>query len=447
MSLKISRVLHAGYVFEYKAVQIIFDPIFENPFSRNCYAYPTVRFDYAQIRNLRPTAVFISHYHDDHCSVESLNYLDRSTPIYMFCVHPEMFAIISSLGFKTVHSIELNDVISFGDLQITIRRALDSDVDSIFHIQCAGLNILNVVDSWIDDDTLQVLKQGGPWDMILWPFQTMREIEVLTPSRYADSKPQLPTEWLAQLTELNPRVIVPSSCQFIHEDWSWYNQNFFPISYQHFESELNRVLPDTTVLRLNPGVSVEMNSGKFNFSIPLAWVRPVGNQNVDYEFAPSDPIPTTAAIAGKMAIMTENEIDRVYRYCQQELLEKYAMLSIDEESYFKETCLWRLELYDHLGCVKAFHYLIQGSRILSVERNQEPLGWLTELPMAKLYAALELGESLTSMYVRVNDSKLAPEIEDKTKEVDVLEDPLIRCLFDGVFAAYQKSQLQRIKSI
>ena len=89
--VKIARVLHAGYLFSVGNTRILFDPIFENPFSRNCHAFPNVEFDHQQIKNLKVDAVFISHFHDDHCSFESLNLLDRSIPIFMFCIFDEMF--------------------------------------------------------------------------------------------------------------------------------------------------------------------------------------------------------------------------------------------------------------------------------------------------------------------------------------------------------------------
>ena len=53
MPLTISRILHAGYVFECEGRLIAFDPIFENPFSRNCHAFPEVRFDHARIRQVK----------------------------------------------------------------------------------------------------------------------------------------------------------------------------------------------------------------------------------------------------------------------------------------------------------------------------------------------------------------------------------------------------------
>ena len=71
---------------------------------------------------------------------------------------------------------------------------------------------------------------------------------------------------------------------------------------------------------------------------------------------------------------------------------------------------------------------------------------MTEVPTVKLFAALERGETLTSMYVRVNDTAVSREAEADLKEMDVLEDPLIRTLFTGLFGAYQREQLRRIKS-
>jgi hypothetical protein len=73
-----------------------------------------------------------------------------------------------------------------------------------------------------------------------------------------------------------------------------------------------------------------------------------------------------------------------------------------------------------------------------------PLGWTTEIPAAKLYAALELGESLTSMYMRINDTVFDADIERDLADAEVVDDPFIRCLFSDTFGAYQKAQLRRL---
>lgn len=448
MSVKISRILHAGYSIEFENTHILFDPIFETPFSRNCFSFPSVVFDASQIRELKLDAVFISHYHDDHCSMDSLNLLDRSTPIYIFCIHEGMLEMIRSLGFFKVSSLQLGKTVEIGSIQVTPFPALDVDVDSVFHVQAGSLNILNVVDSWIDPDTLCVLKNRGPWDLILWPFQTMREIEVLSPSRFKNQAVEFPHEWLQQIQLLNPKIIVPSSCQFIHEPWSWYNHAFFPITYRRFENEIKSILPQAQVMRMNPGVSVTMTKYDVYKSSPLSWIKPIGNQDVDYDYRSDLLIPTTAQISVKIPPVKNLERDRVYNYCIDELPRVYSRLYQNEQDYdvgyFSQPRLWRLNLYDHLSQIISLNYLIKGRHILRVESSNETLAWLTEVPIVKLYAALELGESLTSMYMRINDTQLEPSCEADLQDVDLLEDPLVRCLFNGVFGAYQKAQLKRI---
>jgi L-ascorbate metabolism protein UlaG (beta-lactamase superfamily) len=141
--LTISRILHAGYVFACEGTTIAFDTIFENPFSRNCHAFPDVRFDVEAIRRQRFDAVFISHFHDDHCSLDSLDLLDRATPLYIYCIFDELFDMVRQLGFAQVHQLRLNVPVAVGPITVTPREAMDVDVDSMFQVQAAGQNVLN----------------------------------------------------------------------------------------------------------------------------------------------------------------------------------------------------------------------------------------------------------------------------------------------------------------
>jgi L-ascorbate metabolism protein UlaG (beta-lactamase superfamily) len=445
MTLKISRILHAGYVFECNDTRIAFDPIFENPFSRNCYAFPDVRFDHDQIRNVKFEAVFISHFHDDHCSLESLDYLDRNTPVYIYCLFDELFAMVRELGFVNVHQLQINVSINVGAFGITPRAALDPEVDSMFQISAAGLNVLNVVDSWIDPAALTGLARSAPWDMVLWPFQTMREIEVLSPSRATVAPSELPAEWMDQLKILNPRYVVPSSCQFLQESWSWYNHALFPVTYRQFEQQVNSALPHARVVRLNPSVSVVLDHDSLQASSSLDWVVPVGEQNVDYQYEPRAEPPPTAEIACRFPPLTAAQTGRVLDYCRSGLLEKYREMELPEESFFETPRVWRLTVYDDMGTATHFRYRLQGDCITQLADDTGPLSWTTEIPVSKFYAALELGESLTSMYMRINDAVFDADTERDIQSADIVDDPLIRCLFNDVFGAYQAAQLRRLK--
>jgi hypothetical protein len=443
LSLTISRILHAGYVFECEGSRIAFDTIFENPFSRNCHAFPDVRFDHEQIRRQRFDAVFISHFHDDHCSLESLDLLDRATPLYIYCIFDELFEMVRRLGFSQVHALRLNQPVAVGPFQVIPREAMDADVDSMFQVRAAGLNVLNVVDSWIDDTTLAKLAGEGPWDMVLWPFQTMRELEVLAPSRAAAAPPELPEEWLRQLATLAPRYVVPSSCQFQQEPWSWYNRAFFPISYARFAQEVGAALPDARVVRLDPSVSVQLDAASLRPAPPLPWVIPVGRQDVDYVYEGNAAPPATAEIARHFAPLTAEQQARVTDYCRFDLPASYGEVEAASD-YFEKPRIWQLSVFDHAGEATRFRYRLEPDGGASLTDDGAPPAWTTEIPAAKLYAALELGESLTSMYMRINDAVFDAEVERELLDADVVDDPLIRCLFSSTFGAYQAAQLRRL---
>jgi len=449
-ALTISRILHAGYVFACGGTRIAFDTIFENPFSRNCHAFPDVCFDGAAIRRERFDAVFISHFHDDHCSLDSLDLLDRATPIYLYCIFDALFDMIRQLGFTQVHPLRLNQPVQVGPFQVTPREAMDADVDTMFQVRAAGINVLNVVDSWIDETTLAQLVREGPWDMVLWPFQTMREIEVLAPSRSVAAPPTLPEEWIDQLRALAPRYVVPSSCQFQHEPWSWYNRAFFPISYAQFAREVSAALPRTQVVRLDPSVSVLLDAVSLRAAPPLAWVIPVGAQDVDYAYEGNAAPPATADIARHFAPLSAEQWARVMAYCRSGLPGKYAEMAQEVASgYFDQPRIWQLSLYDHTGAVTRLRYRLtpDGAALCGDhvdDHDNAPLGWTTEIPAVKLYAALALGESLTSMYMRINDTVFDAATERELEDADVVDDPLIRCLFSDTFGAYQAAQLRRL---
>jgi len=442
-ALTISRILHAGYVVECDGTRIAFDTIFENPFSRNCHAFPDVRFDVEQIRRQHFDAVFISHFHDDHCSLESLDLLDRATPLHIYCIFDELFDMVRQLGFTQVQRLQLNVPVDVGPFQVVPREAMDADVDSMFQVRAAGMNVLNVVDSWIDDGTLAQLVREGPWDMVLWPFQTMRELEVLAPSRAASAPPALPEEWIGQLQALQPRYVVPSSCQFLQEPWSWYNRAFFPISYAQFAREVQEALPAAQIVRLDPSASVLLDATSLRPAAPLAWVVPVGGSDVDYAYEGNAQPPRTADISANFEGLTAPQLARVLDYCRVGLPEKYGAVEASS-SYFDQPRIWQLSLYGPAGEVTQFRYRLQPGGPATIDDSDAPTGWTTEIPAAKLYAALAEGESLTSMYMRINDAVFDEEIEHDLAEADVVDDPLIRCLFSDTFGAYQAAQLRRL---
>ena len=105
------------------------------------------------------------------------------------------------------------------------------------------------------------------------------------------------------------------------------------------------------------------------------------------------------------------------------------------DEYFESARNWQLSVFDHEGFETAFYYHLHGNKIELLNEKPSVITWATEIPLSKFYAGLELGESLTSMYVRIN----------AVPGVDIVDDPLIRCLFNGAFGSYQKAQLKRLR--
>jgi hypothetical protein len=283
---------------------------------------------------------------------------------------------------------------------------------------------------------------AGPWDMVLWPFQAMREIDVLAPTRTEAPPPALPDHWIPQLRALAPRYVVPSSCQFVQEPWSWYNRAFFPISYALFTHEVNAALPGVQVVRLNPSVAVTLDAAGLRPAAPLAWVLPVGPQDVDYTYEGNAAPPPTADIARHFPPLTAQQQARIDHWCRVELPAQYGEVEAGS-SYFDVARVWQLSLYDHQGAATVFRYRLEGDRAI-LDADAGPLGWTTEIPAAKLHAALASGEALTSVYLRVNATVFDAATESALAEVDVVDDPLIRAVFSGTFGAYQAAQLKRL---
>jgi L-ascorbate metabolism protein UlaG (beta-lactamase superfamily) len=460
--IQVSRILHASYLFKSAETKILFDPLFESPFSVSCHSFPRVEFDRSAIKDLNVDAVFISHYHDDHCSFESLNLLKRETPIYIYCVHEEMLALIRELGFQSVTALDLNLSVRVGDFEVIPRRAVDTDVDSIFEIHASGLKILNVVDSWIDEDTLAKLANRGPWDLVLWPFQTMLELDVLTPSKALSPSRSVPQEWLDQLRVLAPRYVVPSSCQFSFEEGSWLNTRYFPITYRKFIEDVEASLSDraTKVVRMDPASSWELGEALRPLNA-LDWIKRVDTADtaieMDYEFQFDRPVPSSNEVAKRFAGLTAKDRQAALGYCRSGLIERFKTLGAPLDPFFQKPRAWVLRLFDNDGSETRFVYRLESGDIElrsvavaeathdeDLSHTLDGVAWVTELPLVKLYGALFEGESLTSMYVRINDVEFAPEVEDELRDVHVLNDPLLRCLFNDQFASYQRAQLERL---
>ncbi len=266
----------------------------------------------------------------------------------------------------------------------------------------------------------------------------MREIEVIAPFRESSKeRPEkpLPEEWISQLKQLSPRYIVPSSCQFKLEPWSWYNEVFFPVSYQTFQNEMLKALPNAKVIRLDPGVSILFDGSEMMPAERLDWIRPVGNQNVDYEFDSLIEPPKMGEIASRFPSLDAASNNRVERYCETELAAKLAELEPSDDPYFEDSKTWDLVVYDSDDKPKRFKFELTNGILSKDDRRTGEPSWTTEISAFKLWSALERGEALSSLYIRITGG-----------DFDITHDPLIRSLYSREIGSYQREQLRQLLS-
>lgn len=456
MPLQMHRILHAGYLFECEGTRLLLDPVFETPFSVNCHPWPPVRFDAAGLRDLQVDAVFISHYHDDHCSLASLDWLPRDTPIHLYCRDTALHELIRELGFQSVHELHTGIAVATGPFITTPVRALEEEIDCLLRIQVEGLNILNVVDAWIDDGTMTGLVAQSPWDLVIWPFQTLRECAVLCPSRSIAHDGSLPPEWLDQLSRLQPAAVIPGACQFIHETWSWWRHAYFPVSKVRFMNEIQAILPAACLLDMPPGTGVIIDKQCIESVAPLPWVMPDGPQAVDYHYDPDTPVPATAAIAAQMPALDDEARVRLLDWCREVLPIRFAALTCGDD-WFDVPRRWSLVLWHGQGDADVIRYVVEATVMRYVSHqaiaasehqdagiDDELADWYTELPATRLAGAVHAGETLSSLYIRINDRPMPADTENALQTLDILEDPLLRSLYENDPFVYQRAQLARL---
>lgn len=460
--LTIHRILHAGYQIADQDHDLIFDPVLTEPFSGNCFSYPRSQFETTALKSLEISAIFISHVHEDHFCLRSLSLFNRDIPVYIFAEDPEAKDLIHKVGFPTVHLLNLEQTYQIGQFQVTPKRALDENLDCFFSIRHGDVNILNVVDAWIHPDSLPALQQQAPWNLVLWPFQNMQEIEVLCPeisNTSAEEIFDIPEELKSDLLALQPQTLIPSSCQFKFEDWSWYNHKYFPISYKSFSAQIKNLLPTTKVQRLDPGMGLSWTQKAWTKTEGLSWVKRFcgsdSDESNDYKFDRRAQIPSTDKVSQNFPKQTDQEINQVLQFIKTDMLSLLKQQKEDLHPYFQQIGVWQLRLCTCDGSAIEIQIELPSFQIIQATTSElslpatrskkpQPILWTTSIPFWTAFKALTESASLSSSYLRVNES-LSPEQRNKLPDdISPLDDLLIRTLFAQSSLAFQKNQLNEL---
>jgi L-ascorbate metabolism protein UlaG (beta-lactamase superfamily) len=116
----VTFVGHQGWLFASDRARVLFDGLLVEPFGHKGLVgrvFPPRALDVARFPAL--DAVFVSHEHEDHFNVPSLNRLERAVPLYLSARSSTAArAIVAEMGFTRVAFFEPDVPLTIGDLEL-----------------------------------------------------------------------------------------------------------------------------------------------------------------------------------------------------------------------------------------------------------------------------------------------------------------------------------------
>jgi len=298
---------HQGWLIGTASTKVLLDPILTPEFSAVAGAgmkvFPPRRFDPAAAPAL--DAVIISHEHDDHFHLPSLNLISREVPLYLPAnASWAMHRAAAAMGFQ-VRAMAGGETFTVGDLEVTAYspdfRDVTTDEWDVMNfffrdLQGHGSMFTNV-DVPIAEPIMNALAKSSP--KIRTYTNNFLDLGMFTnwlPRQGAEALlPDVVSLLQAQAARWGrPEVVLTCGGGWSHTgDLDWMNQACFPVDNERLAEAL-RVLgasPDLPVVGAVPGTRVELAYGKLkSVEEGVPWLRPAPRQEwPDRTFARSFP--------------------------------------------------------------------------------------------------------------------------------------------------------------
>lgn len=259
--MKVTLLGHASLLVEMDGLNVLMDPVFEDPFMDGAVVACPRREVFPE-RLPRIDLVFLSHAHFDHFHLHSLVRLRRDVEI--LC--PEDPAIpyaLGKLGFHRVRSLPSDALVDLGGGRRLLTTFSDTNVIEVgVVVQDATGTIWNEVDSVVNTATVdRVRERLGHVDLLFTGyaaqnvgfFETMR---AGYPLGFTRSN-------LANVKRIGPTLVVPGSAGYrFTGQVAWANAFLFPVSREEFFRDLGRVAPEVAVSQSNPGDEFVIGAGR-----------------------------------------------------------------------------------------------------------------------------------------------------------------------------------------
>lgn len=257
--VEVQQIFHAGQIYCDGRDSLLFDPLLNNNFFPSLEAFPKVKFNYKKLEKRKFSAIFVSHFHEDHLNLDSLSRLNRKTPIYVYSSVEEYKFYLQSMGFENVHLLFGKFEIQVGDFRVSNVECANPEIETAFLIENQDTRILNIVDCVMGYNHAQALKSVGKIDLCVFPFQCSQEVQLFNANFKSNFEYKAYRRKFSFLRELNCEDFVLGSCQFQFVDDSWQNSKYFSVTRERFARDLERLLPKSKIHSLLPGEIIQLS--------------------------------------------------------------------------------------------------------------------------------------------------------------------------------------------
>jgi Beta-lactamase superfamily domain len=302
--LETTFIGHQGWQFATAKARILVDPLLVEPFGHNGgvgVVFPPRQLDITAMPAI--DAVFLSHEHEDHFNVPSMNRISRDVPVYV----PErsslaMRMFLAEIGF-VVRLLGAGQTIEIGDLRFTsfspdhIRHDEQDEWDTMpFLVEdmADGGSFFSPVDVTTSAAIEAQMKQRGVTPT-LWGYanNTMNLSFQEQPLKPAPTLPPIVARFVAEHKRRRPPPGAALMCGggfSFTGPRAWMNHAFFPLNSDELFTSLQSVSPKERFVVPTPGTQVTASrDGVVSVTESAPYLRTLPRERwPDRTYAPTD---------------------------------------------------------------------------------------------------------------------------------------------------------------
>lgn len=289
--MRIHLIGHASLLFETADRRILMDPVLGPHHQEGLFeVFPPRRVDLAAMPAI--DTVVISHRHLDHFDIPSLAALPRDVQV-LIPRDPLIQRCLERLGFGRVVQLREWSTVTLGETTLMTTASCAPIAEFGLVVADASAVCWNLVDSVISPDIITVTRSRFPAiDVLLATWQPLLEgnLQTFRPLSFPYDTYE---ELLAHVALIEPAVVVPGSCGYVHRGASaWLDAGVFPVTRERFCEDVRRTCPalDGQIFALDPGDVLALAGSSLRIELegsPFVERDAVGRERLD--FSPVEP--------------------------------------------------------------------------------------------------------------------------------------------------------------